>query len=41
MQVVFKNKNKRNNSRRTGIVGVDICTRRSSWCLEKNLIEDF
>ena len=36
MQVVFENENKRNDSRRTGVVDVDICTRRSSWCLERN-----
>ena len=30
MQVVFENENKRNDSRRTGVVDVDICTRRSS-----------
>ena len=41
MQVVFENKHERNDSGRIGIVGVDICTRRSSWYLERKYNERF
>ena len=41
MQVVFENKHERNDSRRIGIVDVDIYARRSSWCLERKYNERF
>ena len=38
MQAVYTNENKRNTSRRTNPVGIVICARRSSRCVEGEYI---
>ena len=41
MQVIFENKNERNDGRRTSGVGVDICTERINRHLEIKYIRRF
>ena len=41
MQVVLEDENERNDSRRVGAVGIDICARRSSRYLERKYDREF
>ena len=41
MQVVLKNKDKKNNSKRVGAVGIDVCAERISWYVKEKYIGGF
>jgi len=41
MQVILKDENEKNNSKRVNIMDVDICIRRSSRCLERKCNSGF
>ena len=41
MQVVLKDKSKKNNSKRVGAVGIDVCAERISWYVKEKYIGGF